>query len=193
MDKHLLSSFRSNVKNWWVSLIVGIIAVVLGLVCPFTPIATFATLSLFFVISFFVGGISEIAFAISNRAVIKNWGWILAMGIIDFIFAIVLLSNPLLAPLILSYLIAFWLLLQSIWSVGMSLDLQSIKGSGWGWLLALSILGVLASLLLLFRPEVAALFTVYILSLGFFCYGIFRIYLAVRLKSLDKYLPKDED
>lgn len=193
MNKHLLSSFRSNVKHWWISLIVGIIAVALGLACLFTPILAFATLSLLFVISFFIGGISDIAFAIANRYTLKNWGWILAVGIINLIFATILVTNPLLAPLILSYLIAFWLLLQSIWGLGMSFDLQSVRGSGWGWFLALSILGVLASLLLLFRPEVAALFTVYILSMGLFCYGIFRIYLSIRLKSLEKYLPEEED
>jgi len=96
-----------------------------------------------------------------------------------------------LAPLMLCYLIAFWIMLQSMWGIGISFDLQSLKESGWGWLLALSILGVFASVLLLFQPQVAGLFAAYIISFGFIVYGILRIYLAFRLKSLNKYLSDD--
>ncbi len=193
MDNHLLSSFKKAIKHWWVSLLVGIIAVALGLWCMFTPLTTFAALTIVFVISFFIGGISEIVFALANKDAMKNWGWTLAMGIIDFIFAIILLANMAIAPLMLCYLIAFWIMLQSIWGIGMSLDLQSIKGSGWGWLLALSILGVFSSIILLFQPAIAGIFAAYIISFGFLAYGILRIYLAFRLKNLEKYLPKDNN
>lgn len=192
MKNHLLSSFQKAIKHWWVSLIVGIVALVLGIICMFTPLATFAALTFVFVISFFIGGISEIAFAITNRDSMRNWGWTLAMGIIDLIFAIILLNNMSLAPLMLCYLVAFWILLQSMWGVGMSSDLQSFKGSGWGWLLALSILGIIAAILLLFQPEVAGIFAVYIVAFAFIAYGILRIYLSYRLKSLEKYLPEED-
>jgi len=191
MENHLLSSFKKAIKHWWVSLLVGIIAIALGIWCMFTPLTTFAALTIVFVVSFFVGGISEIAFSLANKDSMKNWGWTLAVGIIDLIFAIILLANMELAPLMLCYLIAFWIMLQAIWGIGMSLDLQAIKNSGWGWLLALSILGLFASFLLLFQPAVAGLFAAYIIAFAFLAYGILRIYLAFRLKSLEKYLPKD--
>lgn len=193
MENYLLSSFKKAVKHWWVSLLIGIIAVIVGLFCMFTPFTTFAALTILFVVSFFVGGICEIVFAISNKNIMRNWGWTLAMGIIDLIFAIILLANMELAPIMLCYLIAFWMLIQSIWGIGMAFDLQPVQNSGWGWLLALSILGVFASILLLFQPAVAGLFAAYILSFSFLFYGIFRIYLAFRLKSMHKYLPKDND
>lgn len=192
MEDHLLHSFKKAIKHWWASLLIGIIAIVLGIVCMFTPFATFTALSLLFVCSFFVGGIFEILFALNNRDSIKNWGWTLGVGIVDLIFAIILLMNMELAPLMLAYLIAFWIMLQSFWGIGMSFDLQSIKGSGWGWLLALSILGIITSILLLFQPAVAGIFAAYIVAFGFLFYGIFRIYLALRLKSLHKYLPDDD-
>jgi len=191
MENHLFKSFKKAVKYWWVSLLLGIIAVVLGIICMFTPFTTFTALTLLFICSFLVGGIAEIIFAISNKDSIKNWGWTLAVGIIDLVFAILLLMNMELAPLMLAYLIAFWIMLQSFWGIGMSFDLQSIKGSGWGWLLALSILGVIASILLLFQPAVAGLFAAYIVSFGFLFYGVFRIYLAFRLKTLHKYISED--
>lgn len=193
MDNHLLSTFKKAVKNWWISLLVGIIAVIVGIVCMLTPFTTFTAITLLFVFSFFAGGISEIVFAISNKDVINNWGWTLAMGIIDLLFAIFLLANLSIAPIMLCYFIAFWILIQSIWGIGMALDLQSIKNSGWGWILALSILSVFASIILLFQPAIAGLFAAYIISFGFIFYGILRIFLAFKLKNLAKYLPEDHD
>lgn len=192
MEKHLLSSIEKVVKNWWVALILGIVGVVVGIWCLFTPIETFVAITILFVVAFFVGGISEIVFAISNRNVMRNWGWSLAMGIIDFIFAIILISNMAVATIMICYLIAFWILIQSIWGIGMSLDLQQYKGIGWGWLLALSVLGILFSIMLLFQPAAAGLFAAYIIGFSFLSYGISRIYLAFRLKSIHKYLPEDD-
>lgn len=74
----------------------------------------------------------------------------------------------------------------------MSLDLQQYKGIGWGWLLALSVLGILFSIMLLFQPAAAGLFAAYIIGFSFLSYGISRIYLAFRLKSIHKYLPEDD-
>ncbi|QIK54129.1 HdeD family acid-resistance protein [Dysgonomonas sp. HDW5A] len=193
MENHLLSTFKRAVKNWWISLLVGIVAVVVGFICMFTPFATFAAITLLFVFSFFVGGISEIVFALSNKNVIHNWGWTLAMGIIDLLFAVFLLANLDIAPLMLCYFIAFWILIQSIWGIGMAFDLQSVRNSGWGWVLALSILSVFASIILLFQPAIAGLFAAYIISFAFIFYGILRIFLAFKLKTLVKYLPKDHD
>lgn len=188
MEKNLLSRIQKNAKNWWISLLIGIISLLLGIWCLFTPLETFAALSIVFTISFFAGGLMEIIFALSNTQTMKNWGWTLAMGIIDLIFGFILISNPIMAPVLLACLIAFWLLFQAIWGIGISIDLKSVEGSEWGWLLALSIIGVFAAFLLIFRPEITALFTAYIVSFGFIFYGIFRIYLSLKLKSIEKHL-----
>ncbi len=192
MDNFLLSSYKKAVKNWWVSLVIGVIAIILGMICMFTPLATFASLSFLFVISFLIGGIAEMAFAITNRTSLSNWGWTLAIGIIDIIFAFILLANPMLAPLMLCYLIACWILIQSIWGIGMAVDLKDVPESGWGWLLALSILGVLASILLLLQPAIVGLFAAYFVAFGFLAYGVLRIYMAFRLKAFKKYFTDDK-
>ncbi|PXV62218.1 uncharacterized membrane protein HdeD (DUF308 family) [Dysgonomonas alginatilytica] len=192
MENHLLSTVKRAVKHWWISVLVGIIAVIVGFISMFTPFATFAAITLLFVFSFFAGGISEIVFAIANRKIINNWGWTLAMGVIDLLFALFLLANLDIAPLMLCYFIAFWILIQSIWGLGMAFDLQSAKNSGWGWVLALSILSVFASIILLFQPAIAGLFAAYIISFGFIFYGVMRIFLGFKLKTLNKYLPEDK-
>jgi len=188
----MFTSLKQAVKNWWIFLLVGIIAVVLGIWCMVTPLTTFIALTFVFVISFMISGISEIIFALTNRECIKNWGWILALGILELIFAIFLLVNMSITPLVFSYFIAFWVLIQAIWGIAMAFDLKKISNSGWGWLLALSILGIIVAIILLSQPLIAGISAAMILSFGFLAYGILRIYIAFRLKSLHKYLPDNE-
>lgn len=188
MENRLQSSFRNAVKNWWVSLLIGILAVVVGIWCIFTPLSTFLAMTILFVIGFFVGGIFEIIFALTNMNSMKNWGWTLIIGIIDVVFGIVLMSNMAISADVLMFFIAFWILFQSIWGIGISLDLKNEPGSGWGFSLILSILGVLFAIACLFQPAISAMFAAYMLGFSFLSYGIFRIYLGMRLKSVHKNL-----
>ncbi len=188
MENDLLNTVRRAVKNWWVSLLVGIICVAFGIWCLVTPLETFLALTILFVAGFFISGIFEIVFAITNRDSMNNWGWTLAIGIIDILFAVLLLSNPALAPAVLVYFIIFWLMFQSFWGIGTSIDLSKFKNSGWGWLLAIAILGLILSIVLLFQPVIAGVMASYLFSSIFILYGIFRIILGIRLKSYHNYL-----
>lgn len=188
IEDGLVKTVRKAVKNWWVSLLVGVICIALGVWCFVTPLETFLALTMLFVAGFLVTGIFEIAFAITNRENLHGWGWTLAIGIIDVIFATILIANPVIAPAILSYYIIFWLMFQSFWGIGMAIDLSKYENSNWGWLLAIAILGLLLSIILLFQPIISGLMASYLLASMFIVYGIFRVLLSVKLKSLNKYI-----
>jgi len=55
------------VKNWWLSLLLGILYVLAGICVLFTPIASYIAISILFSISLIVGGIFEIVFAMNNK------------------------------------------------------------------------------------------------------------------------------
>ncbi|MFR9165689.1 MAG: HdeD family acid-resistance protein [Dysgonomonas sp.] len=188
MENGLKKSIRKAVKNWWISLLIGILCVALGIWCAVTPLSTFLALTILFVAGFIVTGIFEIGFAITNRDSIDGWGWTLAVGIIDLVLGIVLIANPMMAPAVLVYFIIFWLMFQSFWGIGVSIDLSKSEHSGWGWLLAFAILGLILSIILLFQPVIAGEIAAYMLAAIFVVYGIFRIMLSIKLKSLNKYL-----
>lgn len=75
---------------------------------------------------------------------------------------------------------------QSIWGIGSAAELQRNGIRGWGWLMALAILGVLMSFLFIMSPALTTGFIVSLVSISFVAYGIFRIYLGVKLRSLHK-------
>lgn len=188
MEDDLIKTVRKAVKNWWVSLLIGIICIAFGVWCFATPLETFLALTMLFVAGFLVTGIFEIAFSISNRESLHGWGWTLAVGIVDVVFAIILMANPAIAPAVLSYFIIFWLMFQSFWGIGAAIDLSKYRNSSWGWLLAIAILGLMLSGILLFQPIISGIMASYLLASIFVVYGVFRILLSIKLKSLNKYI-----
>ena len=134
MEKDLLNSVKRTVKYWWVSLLIGVIAVLLGIWCIAAPLTTITVLSALFVAAFFISGIFEIFYAVSNRESLDGWGWSLASGIISVIFAILLIALPFESIFVFIFFIGFWIMFQSFWGIGVSIDLQKSGVSGWGWI-----------------------------------------------------------
>lgn len=193
MENQFLDSVKNAVKYWWSSLLLGILAIILGIWAVATPDVTLVTLSYLFVWAFFIGGILEIVFAVSNKNMLSGWGWTLSSGIIDILFAILLMAMPLpVITTIFIYVIGFWIMFRSIWTIGESVELQKLGVPGWGWMLALGILSVLFSILFIMSPIFSGAFIVVLVSIALIIYGIFRIYLSFKLKSIHKYIKKIE-
>ncbi len=191
MKNDLFYSTKQAVKYWWISLLIGLLAVGLGIWCMATPLSTLVALVLVFAATFFVSGLFEIAFAISNRKLLRNWGWTLASGILDLAFGIILIAMPPeVIALVMAYFVGFWVMFQSVWGIGTAAELQRNGVKGWGWLMALAILGVLMAFIFIVSPAFTTTFIIALVSISFIFYGIFRIYYAFRLRSLHKELDE---
>jgi len=180
-------------KYWWLSLVVGIVAIIMGIWMLTTPDATLAALTIFFISAFFIGGIIDIVFAIINRKNMNGWGWPLAGGIIDIILGILLAMLPFpIVTTMLVYLVGFWILFRSVLTIGIACELQQNKVKDWGWLLALAILGIIFSFIYMLSPILNGIFVVMFVSIAFMTYGIFRIVYAFRLRSINKMINDKE-
>ena len=92
--KTFIDQIDYAVKNWWMSLLVGILYIIIAIYLMFAPLASYIVLSILFSISMFVSRLLEIAFAFSNKKIISSWGWYLTGGIVDLILGILLMANP---------------------------------------------------------------------------------------------------
>lgn len=184
----MIDSMKKAVKYWWVSLLVGILAIIMGMWCFTSPGASLIGMTYVFIVGFLLGGILDICFAVSNRNQLYGWGWSLAGGILEVLLGIMLLALP--TPIItgvLIYAVGFWILFRSIWGIGESCQLQIMGVKGWGWLLALSIICVILSFLYLLSPGFGkGLFVVALVGSSIIVYGIFRIVMAFELRRIGK-------
>lgn len=174
------------VKNWWVSLLLGLLYIIVAMCLMFAPLSSYVALSVIFSISMLISGILEILFAVSNRKSMSSWGWYLAGGIIDLILGFYLVAYPLLSMEIIPFIVAFWLMFRGFTLTGYAMDLKRYGTKEWGWYLAFGILAILCSLAIIWQPGIGAISIVYMLAFTFLIIGFFRIMLSFELKSLHK-------
>lgn len=184
MKSVILEDLKNAVKNWWVTLLTGILFIITALLLMFYPFDGYAMLSILFSICMFVSGIFEIAFSVSNRDNLSGWGWYLASGIIDLLMGLFLMCYPMMSMAVLPLIVAFWLMFRGFSMTGFSMDLQRYGSKNWGWLLAGGILTVLCSLAIIWYPVGGALSVVYIVAFAFLFMGMVRIMISFDLKQL---------
>lgn len=188
METNLLKSVNKRIKYWWISLITGILAIILGIWCLVTPDVSLVALTYVFIFAFILSGLIEIIFAVNNKELLHGWGWSLAGGILDIVFGLLLLVIPAyITALVLVYFVGFWILFRSFGALADSFELQQWSVKGWGWLLALSIVGILFSFCFLISPAFyKGAFVIALVSVALLLFGIFRIVRAFKLRSIKK-------
>lgn len=181
-----MNSLGYAVKNWWVSLLLGILYVIVALSLLFAPVSSYLALSVIFSVSILVSGILEITFAVSNKKGISSWGWYLAGGIIDLLIGLYLVIYPLVSMELIPLIVAFWLMFRGFTLCGYATDLKRYGTKDWGWYLVFGILAILCSLGIIWQPGLGAITVLYMLSITFLIIGCFRILFSFELKRLHK-------
>lgn len=60
--KTIFDELQQEVKNWWISLILGILYVIVAISLMFSPLSGYAVLSILFSVSMLFSGLLEISF-----------------------------------------------------------------------------------------------------------------------------------
>ena len=182
----VFNEIQHSVKNWWTSLLLGIVYIIVALWLMFSPVSTYVALSIIFSVSMLISGILEIIFAFSNRKGVPSWGWYIVGGLIDLVLGIYLIAYPMVSMEVIPFIIAFWLIFRGFPPTGFPIDLKRCGPRDWGWYMAFGILAILCSLLILWQPAIGALYAVYMISFTFLIIGLFRVMLSFELKNLHK-------
>jgi uncharacterized membrane protein HdeD (DUF308 family) len=127
-------------RPWWLMLINGILAVIVGAVMLWGTLMN--KVDLYFLLIWFLGfwwlirGIFEIVYMFIDHTA---WGWKLFMGIVSILAGSYILMYPVVSalalPKIFVWVLGFWGLME-----GIILLIMAFKGGGWG----AGILGALA-------------------------------------------------
>jgi len=164
---------------WWLVLIQGIAAIVLGLLLVsstrMTTIILIQILGLYWLVD---GIISIIRIFLKNREV--HWGWLLARGILGILAGVLVLQHPLWSALMVPAVLAIILGVQGLIG-GVIGIVQAFKGAGWGAGI-LGGLGCLFGLILLFNPLIGGLILPYVVGIFAIIGGIAALFMAFKLK-----------
>ena len=137
MRKSIFKTFNETIKHWYIPAIVGSIFIAVGIYTFASPATSYVALSILFSLSFLFAGLSEISFSLTNRNEMDNWGWMFTFGVLTTVVGGLLLANPEVSMLTLSFYVGFLIIFRAISAISFSLDLKDYGVADWGALMAL--------------------------------------------------------
>jgi len=181
----ILETIQSDIKNWWLFILKGLVFIGAGIYVFCSPLAGYIGLSVMFSIVIIISGLSQIYFASSNSAM-KGWGWSLVSGILDLIIGFYLFSYPLITMVTLPLFLGFWLMFRSFYLMGIAFDLKSYGITSWVGLVIGGILLLITALLVIYFPVAGAVSIIVFSGIALVIGGILNIMLALKFKDLKK-------
>jgi uncharacterized membrane protein HdeD (DUF308 family) len=181
---NVIQDIRYDVKNWWWFLVSGLLFIAAGIAVFAWPANAYVSLSILFSILMVSSGFSQIFFSVSNRNILKGWGWVLVSGIIDVVLGTYLLVYPAVTLVTLPYFVGFWLIIRSFYIMGASIDLRSFNVKGWGWLLFGGIVVLALGAFIVYYPVAGVVSIVAMSGSAFVVGGFLNIYLGFQLKDI---------
>lgn len=171
---------------WWLVLLRGIVAVLLGISLFTNTAATLAVIIVFLGIYWLIDGIFTLLASFTGRKVNENWGWGMFSGVISILAGLAILAHPVLTTLFSVSFIAsiagIMIVFSGVSSIVTGFRLRKTSGE---WMMIIGgVLTSLLGLLLLMNPLFSALVFVYILAIFALIGGIVMITLAFKIKKL---------
>lgn len=176
----MLAQVRSTVSSrWWLLLLQGIAATILGILMISYPAATLAVIAVYIGVYFLIAGLLSFVrlFTVSS-----GWLWSLLNGIIGVLAGLFILKHPLYSAVLIPATLVIVLAIQGL-VMGVIDLVRGFQGEGVG-AFVLGALNILVGLWLLWHPLAAAWAVPIVLGALGIVGGIAAMVLAFRLRGL---------
>jgi uncharacterized membrane protein HdeD (DUF308 family) len=170
---------------WVLVLIRGICAVIFGVLALLAPLTTALAVVYFFAAFALVEGVVEIVHAVRVRDRDKRWGWLLAMGIIAILAAIVAFAFPgfagLFAGTFVLSIIAFYAVAMGIAGFPAAAAMTDGGRKAFGYVVSVLtiVFGVVLAVITLLNPAAAILNLIWVVGVWAIITGVMLIIAAI--------------
>jgi uncharacterized membrane protein HdeD (DUF308 family) len=175
------SLLHALARNWWLEVLRGVAAIILGILAFAWPGIVLLTLVLFWGAFALVDGVLAIIAAVKGGNPMPRW-WLAIVGIAGIAAGALTFLMPGLTALVLVTFVAVWAIILGVMEVYGAIKLRKeIEGE---WFLILNgVLSVIFGILILWRPGIGAVALVYIIGAYAILFGIIHIAFGFKLKK----------
>lgn len=171
---------------WWLALLRGISAVLLGFLLFTNKAATFEVIFIFLGIYWLVDGVVTLLASFTGRNENEGWGWGIFSGVLSILAGLAVLSQPVLTALFTAkFIVTFvgiMIIISGVSSIVTGFRLRKTSGE---WMMILGgAVGVILGLLLFSNPLLSAAVYVNMLAIFSIIGGVMLIVLAFKIKKL---------
>ena len=161
---------------WWVVLIEGLAAIIVGILLYTYPRATTTILVQILGLYWLISGVLALIGIFLDR---EKWGIKLAIGALGILAGILILQNPLISAILIPASLIIVLGLVGL-VIGILNIVRAFMGGGWG-IGILGVLSILFGLILMGNTMIAAATLPFVAALLGLVLGIFTVIQAVRM------------
>jgi uncharacterized membrane protein HdeD (DUF308 family) len=162
-------------RYWWVLLVRGVLLIILGILMLVWPISALWVFAILFVAYLFIDGVMSIVQGFSDRKAGRPAGWEFTQGALSILLGAVILIWPKESGVVFVFIIAIWAIIAAVLGIVASVGLRKVPGSGWGWILAWSILAGLFGIALMINPAAGILSLLWLVAIWAIVAGVMMI------------------
>lgn len=168
-------SIESKPIPWWLLLLQGVAALLLGVLLLVNRSGTVLTMVILVGCFWLVGGIISLIriFFTKYR---PQWIWLLLSGILGILAGIFVLTHILFSTILLPQVLVIIIAVEGM-VIGLAEIIRGAKNDG-AWAIVLGVLDILLSLWLFFHPLAAARLIPFFLGIFGIVFGVYLLYSA---------------
>ena len=167
------------------NIVAGILLIAAGIYCLCNEDVAVLSAGLMLGIFMLAAGIAEIVVFAGTSGGLIGSGWLLLDGVLTVIMSLFLLFNQWFTLLSLPFIFTVWLMFSGISRFVSAFDLHALGVRGWGWVLAVGILLMVAGFICMMDPWVSAAAVGVTVGLVFLLEGISAIVCACISRTKD--------
>jgi uncharacterized membrane protein HdeD (DUF308 family) len=169
-------------SHWWLFLIRGLVAVAIGILVPFYPLAALITIALLFGIYAFIDGVFAIVTAMRISHENNRWIWLTVEGVVGILVGVYAIAEPGITVFALALLLGFWAIFTGVLALGSAFSVRAHVPNEWLWAI-IGVLSIAFGIFVFFAPQVGLLALLWTFSIYLLITGIALIGLALRLRA----------
>ncbi|MBO5716614.1 MAG: DUF308 domain-containing protein [Alistipes sp.] len=187
-----MNSYNSDyseqlIGRWWLSIIVGLVALAAGFIVLINPLTSYITIAIWLGVAVLISGIIGLVQSFSSDSALVRNGWVILAAIADIIIGLLLIFNMVITAVMLPMLFGVWLLYRGFIGVVMGMDLRSCRVPSAGWVVLGSVIMIVISLAVLLMPQTLGVEAIVLfVAAAFLIYGFSSISLGFRLYEVHR-------
>ena len=174
--------------SWWIFLLRGILALLLGILAFANPVLLGFSLLILFGVYALADGICCLSAVLSGRSARGGRAWLAFIGIIGILAGLLIFFNPGEAMAFAIYFIGFWAIFRGISEIIAAIFLRKEIHNEWVLVLT-GVCSLIFGILVLASPLVVGLALIWLIGIYAFIAGIFLILFSIRLHKHRKTIP----
>jgi len=168
----------STATPWWLVLLEGIAAILIGVLLLTEPGATLFTIVVFLGVYWLVTGVLDLVMLFVDRT---QWGWKLFSGIVGILAGLVIVRHPWWAAYLVPTTLVWIIGIMGI-VIGVVAFARAFMGGGWASAI-LGVISILLGALLLFNTVMSTVVLLYAVAIWAVIGGIFGVVGAFFLRG----------